>query len=130
MRNKCIVRKLQNFRINFKLLISLSMFNCVQKSFVIKLLRFLRGVFPVDLMLANYNYVVLEVTFFFPIPCFYLRTSCVKNRKQKEQQQKKNQCSYLSPFAIEDILLPLDFFPHSAKEELRVLAPLNVAIKY
>ena len=64
------------------------MFIYVQKWFVIKPLRFLGGVLPVDLMLANYSYVVLEVTFS-PIPYFYLRTSYVKNRKQKKQEQKK-----------------------------------------
>ena len=56
--------------LNFKLLISLSLFNCVQKSFVIIPLRFLGGVLPVHLMFANYSYVVLEVTFFFPFLTF------------------------------------------------------------
>ena len=40
------------------------MFNYVQKSFVVRPLRFLGGILPVELMLANYIYVVL-VTFFF-----------------------------------------------------------------
>ena len=66
------------------------MLNCVQKSLVIKPLRFLGGVLPVDLMLANYSYVVhVRRDFFFPVPYFYLRKSYVKNRKQKKKEQKK-----------------------------------------
>ena len=80
-----------------------------KNSFVVRPLRFLGGILPVKLMLANYSYVVL-VTFFLPVLYFYLRTSYVKNRKQKKQQQKKNKFSYPSPFAIEDILYPLDSF--------------------
>ena len=109
------------------------MFNCVQKSFTIIPLRFLGGVLPVHLMLANYSYVVLEGLFVFPIPYFYLCTSYVKNRIQKKQQQKKkrnklnnshfNQFSYLSPFAIEDILHPLDSFLTQLKRNFVSLRP-------
>ena len=66
------------------------MFKCVQKLFVITRLRFLGGVLPNDLELGNYSYVVFEVTIL-PFPYFYLRTSYVKNRKQKKQQTKKEE---------------------------------------
>ena len=65
------------------------MFNCVQKSFVVRPMRFLGGVLPMESMLANYSYVVLVTFFFLPVPYFYLRTSYVKNRKQTKQQQRK-----------------------------------------
>ena len=64
------------------------MFNYVQKAFVVRALCFLGGILQVELMLANYSYVVL-VTFFLPVPYFYLCTSYVKNRKQKKRQQKQ-----------------------------------------
>ena len=77
--------------LNFKLLISLSLFNCVQKSFVIIPLRFLGGVLPVHLMFANYSYVVLEVTFFFPFLTFICawvmwRTGNKRNSRKKKKE--------------------------------------------
>ena len=71
--------------LNFKLLISLSLFNCVQKSFVIIPLRFLGGVLPVHLMFANYSYVVLEVTFFF----FFFRSLLLFAHELCEEQETK-----------------------------------------
>ena len=64
------------------------MFNCVQKSFVVRPLCFLGGVLPVELMLANYSYIVL-VIFFLPVPYFLFAHELCEEQETKETTAKK-----------------------------------------
>ena len=64
------------------------MFNCVQKSFTIIPLRFLGGVLPVHLMLANYSYVVLEENFFSHSLLLFAHELC-EEQDTKETTAKK-----------------------------------------
>ena len=89
-----------------------------------------------ELMLANYSYIVL-VIFFLPVPYFLFahelceeqetkETTAKKKRKEKKKKKVNshfNQFSYLSSFAIEGILHPLDSFLTQLKRNFVSLRP-------
>ena len=94
------------------------MFNYVQKAFVVRPLCFLGGILQVELMLANYSYVVLVTFFFARSLLLFVHELCEEQETKKTTAKTKkrklnshfNQFSYLSSFAIEGILHPLDSF--------------------
>ena len=85
-----------------------------------------------ELMLANYIYVVL-VTFFFARSLLLFahelceeqetKETTAKTKKQKKLNSHFNQFSYLSSFAIEGILHPLDSFLTQLKGNFVSLRP-------
>ena len=108
------------------------MFNCVQKSFVIKPLRFLGGVLPVFNVGKLQLRCVRTDRFFFSFSRSLLLSAhelCEKQETKETTVKKKmknshfNQFSYLSPFASEDILHPRDSFLTQLKRNFVSLRP-------